>query len=133
MVLLLVDAPFATARTTETAAPAAAVPAPEADTLAASSESAAPTTGSYAFLATDGDRPIRYDPCTPVHYVVNLSQAPPNALDHIAGAIAQVQAATGINFVYDGETDEIPAAHRGLTKNPKYKGWPPVLVAWVRP
>ena len=127
LAFLVLDAPLATARTNRVAAPASAQQA------APAVQPAAPATGKFAFLAMDGDRPVRYDPCTPIHYVVNLSQAPADALDEIAGAIAQVSAATGLTFVYDGDSGEIPAAHRGLAKDPAFRGWPPVLIAWVQP
>src|SRR3954469_11912269 len=126
--LFVFQAPFATARTRTPGTPGIAAPG----SPAASTASAAAASGSFAFLAMDGDRPTRYDPCTPIHYVVNLSEAPAGALSHIEGAIARLTAVTGLSFVYDGETDEIPATHRGLAKNPRYHGWPPVLISWVR-
>ncbi|MDQ1395161.1 MAG: hypothetical protein QOG64_420 [Acidimicrobiaceae bacterium] len=114
------------------AAPAAAPPAPTPPALTA----AAPATGSdshYAFLATDAGRPVRYDPCTPIHYVANLALAPANALADLQEAVRRIGEATGLSFVYDGTTTEVPASHRGITHNPRYRGWPPVLIGWAAP
>lgn len=141
-----------------TAAPTTVVPAPRASAAAASPKAPtvtvarppSPTTtapkavaqasvpppagaaGHYAFLAHDGDRPMRYDPCTPIHYVVNPAQAPSTGLADLQEAVRRISAVTGLTFVYDGLTDEVPMAHRGMAANPRYPhGWPPVLVGWV--
>jgi hypothetical protein len=87
----------------------------------------------YAFLAHDGDRPVRYDPCTPIHYVANVALGPANALADLQEAVRRISAVTGISFVYDGPSAEVPAAHRGITENPRYPGWPPVLIGWANP
>jgi hypothetical protein len=85
-------------------------------------------------MAADQGRPMRYDPCTPVHYVVNASLAPANGLADLQEALRRVTAATGIPFEFDGYTDEVPVSHRGLVENPRYpKQWPPVLIGWVKP
>src|SRR4051794_36429099 len=34
------------------------------------------STDEYHFLATVGGRPVRWNPCQPIHYVVNLGEAP---------------------------------------------------------
>src|SRR4051794_13990591 len=103
---------------------------------AAAAPAPAPTptpAGNYGFLATDRDRPVRYDPCTPIHYAANLALAPAGALADLQGAVQRLSQATGLSFVFNGTTDEVPQAHRGMTKNSRYRGWPPVLIAWVQP
>jgi hypothetical protein len=76
---------------------------------------------------------MRYDPCTPIHYVVNPSQAPATGLADLQQAVQRVSAATGLTFVFDGLTDEVPVAHRGMAANPRYPhGWPPVLIGWAQ-
>ena len=68
---------------------------------------------AYAFEVHNADgSPGRWDPCSPIHYVVNLAGAPPTAASDIAGAIARVEAATGITFVADGTSSEIPSRSR---------------------
>src|SRR4051812_15068920 len=86
--------------TTVTTAPAgstkqaAALPAPPAPDGA----------GHYAFLALDQGRPVRYDPCQPIHYTVNLAQAPASATADLHEALRRVSAATGLTFTDDGES-----------------------------
>lgn len=75
---------------------------------------------------------MRYDPCTPIHYVVNATLGPPNALADLQQAVQRIAAATGLTFVYDGPSAEVPVAHRGITKG-NYPGWPPVLIGWEQP
>jgi hypothetical protein len=78
--------------------------------------------------------PARWDPCTPVHYVTNLAEAPPGAGAVVAGAIAQVSAATGLTFVNDGSTTEVPGANRAAYQPDRYgQRWAPVVIAWARP
>jgi hypothetical protein len=114
--------------TTTTAAPstanrAAALPSPPNGAA-----------GHYAFLASDQGRPVRYDPCQPIHYTANLAEGPANALADLKEAIRRVSAASGLTFVYDGESTEVPTSHRELHgANDLPTGWPPVIVAWARP
>jgi len=91
--------------------------------------------GSYTFLATNSDgTPIRYNPCEPVHYVTNLSEAPSTAAADLAGALTRVTGATGIDFVNDGTTTEIPTSQRSSYQPARYGDrWVPVLVAWATP
>lgn len=89
--------------------------------------------GSFAFVATqDGtDEPVAYDPCRPIHLVVNTRTAPPEGDALLREAVARVSAATGLQFVIDGETGEMPARGRSPYQPDRYPGrWAPVLVAW---
>ena len=77
---------------------------------------------------------MRYDPCKPIHYTANLALAPANAAADLQEAVRRVSAATGMTFVYDGTSTEIPTSHRDLHgANRLPSGWPPVVVAWARP
>ena len=60
---------------------------------------------------------MRYDPCTPVHYVINPALAPVNGVDDLQEAVRRVSSITGITLVFDGFTDEIPESRRGLDPN----------------
>ena len=94
------------------------------------------TSGSaYAWMVTNSDAsPVRYDPCEPIHYVVNLTEAPARGLSDVQGAFARVSDATGLSFVYDGTTTEIPMPNRPVYQPATYGDrWAPVLVAWARP
>ncbi len=97
---------------------------------------AAPGTGSHAFTEhqADGVTPVAYDPCRPVHYVVAAEGAPPDADRLVAEAVARVSAATGLQFVADGTTDETWSDHRPAYQPDRYGDrWAPVLVSWATP
>ncbi len=93
--------------------------------------------GSYRFIAHQPGRPddpVTYDPCRPIHVVVNDAIAPPGAERLLAEALSEVSRATGLTFTRDGRTDEVPRADRPLRDPARYgSGWSPVLVAWTTP
>ncbi len=65
---------------------------------------------SYRFLAVNGDgSPVGYSPCRPLHYVINDELAPAGSEHLVPDAISTISAATGIKFVYDGITTELPS------------------------
>lgn len=92
--------------------------------------------GSYRFaLVRDDGTPVRWNPCEPVRYVVNASEAPyPTAVDDVRTALRRVTDASGIAFEFAGETDEAPDPEREPVLA-RYGGdrWAPVLVAWTDP
>ena len=51
----------------------------------------------------------RWNPCTPIHYMVNTDLAP-GELGRVLSAVGSVSQATGLNFVYDGTTHYVPEA-----------------------
>jgi hypothetical protein len=80
------------------------------------------------------DKPVAYDPCKPIHVVVNDHRAPPAADRILRSALHRVSAATGLRFVVDGSTHEQWSEDRPLHNLPRYgRGWSPVLVAWTTP
>ncbi|MHB8467221.1 MAG: matrixin family metalloprotease [Acidimicrobiales bacterium] len=91
--------------------------------------------GSYSYLVSNPDgTPARYNPCASIHYIVNPGSGPPNAVSLVQAATAQITAATGIHFVGDGTTTEVPDANRAAYQPTTYPGrWAPVLVAWTTP
>ncbi|MEW1959914.1 matrixin family metalloprotease [Kineococcus sp. NPDC059986] len=84
-------------------------------------------------LATDADgQPVRWDPCRPVHFVVNPAGMPEGGRAVLDAAVARVSRATGLQFVDDGETDDTDRT------SPVQEGWirsswAPVLVRWNLP
>ncbi len=90
--------------------------------------------GQFAFLGRSADGPYRWDPCEPITYQVNLTHAPPGALDDVREAIRRVSEATGIRFVNGGTTTrtadmQLGRAFRGRTSDePRYY---PLLIDWV--
>jgi hypothetical protein len=90
-----------------------------------------PSGHSFTFVKADGCTPVRFDPCQPVHYVVNPSQAPAGGVADVEEAFNRLAEATGITFVNDGMTDEV--SRRGPYVEDRYPDrWAPILVAWSR-
>lgn len=86
---------------------------------------------SFLYKRSDGD-PVRWNPCEPVHYVVNVRSAPSNALGEVRDALGKVTEATGITFAYDGRTGEVPQPNRRPYLPDLYgKRWAPLLIAWA--
>ena len=85
----------------------------------------------FAVVQDDGATPVAYDPCRPVHYVVRPDNAPAGGQQLVAGAIARISEVTGLQFVYDGPTEEQLAEDRALYQPDRYGGrWAPVLITW---
>jgi len=87
----------------------------------------------YSFLEAQrgGCLPVRFNPCEPIHYVVNATLAPAGALDDLREAIRRVEEATGLTFVNDGPTDEAAALNRPVAQPQRYGNrWAPILVVW---
>lgn len=77
---------------------------------------------------------IAYDPCRPVHYVVRPDNAPSGSEGLVQEAVAEVSAATGLQFVDDGTTTEAPSEERDLYQPELYgETWVPVLITWSSP
>lgn len=89
----------------------------------------------FAFLSrTPSGDPVRWNPCEPIHYVVNASLAPPGSLADVHEAARRMSEATGIAFAYDGLSDEDPSAFRKPFIPDRYGSrWAPVLIGWVDP
>lgn len=88
----------------------------------------------FSFMAMRSGEPVRWNPCEPIHYVVNLGAAPAGSLQDVQDAVLRLSAATGIAFVFDGLTDEVPARSRDVLQPERYgERWAPVLVGWVDP
>lgn len=88
---------------------------------------------SFTFVF-DGCHPVRFNPCEPIHYVLNPADAPRTGLADVQEAFARLQRATGMDFVYDGPTDEVSDGASRASYQPERYGqrWAPVLVSWAR-
>lgn len=87
------------------------------------------TSGPHEFLREVDGAPVRYDPCAPIHVVVNSRTAVEGADEMLSQALDSVTAATGLTFVDDGVTDEAPSEQRGSVPGSQ----DPVLIAWSDP
>lgn len=90
---------------------------------------------SYEFLAVKEDgSPLTYSPCRPIHYVVNQEQAPPGGEAILEEAIRRTSRASGLQFIFDGTTQELPSDERpGYQPGSYGDRWAPVLIAWANP
>ena len=76
--------------------------------------------------------PVRFNPCQPIHYVINPALAPPGAIDDVHTAFAMTAEASGLRFVYDGETSEAPSPDRAAHLPDLYGDrWAPILIGWA--
>jgi len=84
--------------------------------------------GSYTFILTSkaGD-PVGWNHCEPIHYVVNPVEAPEGWEDIVRDGVAEITAASGFRFQYDGTSIDRSFTQREVDpRNP-----PPVLIAWA--
>ena len=76
----------------------------------------------------------RWDPCTPIRYVVNPAYAPQQGRADLAEALRRISAVSGQQFVDAGDTDELPSLGREAYQPDRYgEQWAPLLVAWADP
>lgn len=86
--------------------------------------------------------PVRFNPCQPIHYVINPEGGPEGAVEMVQEVVRLVSEATGIEFVYDGiraETfEKVELTEKGLDVKrnwfqPEVYGrdkWAPLLISW---
>lgn len=124
-----------------TAAPAEAVApsapsAPVARSIAAVTAPHAATTGTsvptlgrhYAFSSVVAGKPVRWNPCSAIHWRANVTRAPLGGLDVLKAAVAGIAAATGTTWVYDGTSTAVPSTTALPTSASQVR---PVLIGWT--
>jgi hypothetical protein len=78
--------------------------------------------------------PARWDPCTPIHYVVDLAYAPAGALSDVRQSLARLALASGLTFADDGTREERPLRGRSAYQPEAYGDrWAPLLISWSPP
>lgn len=89
---------------------------------------------SYTFMSTSPGGRVTWEPCRPIHYVVHHGEESPQLDAMFTRAVADISRATGLKFVDDGATLELPlmTPSARLIYQPQRYGdrWAPVLVAW---
>lgn len=94
--------------------------------------SAAPAGPGYSFLLVNrSGTPVRWNPCEPIYYQLDLASAPSWAETDIGDAISSISTATGIQFVYEGSTNQFP--ERQVPAGSDVDQPPPVVIAWASP
>lgn len=80
----------------------------------------------------DGENPFTWSPCRPIEYTVNLDGAPDDFTERVEAAVTEISAATGLAFVNDGPTTEVPTVERPRYQPDRYGDrWAPVLIAFA--
>lgn len=93
-----------------------------------------PASGWSASYVDGSGRPARWDPCTPIRYVVQPGWMPTQGRRDLAEALRRLSAASGLVFADAGDTDELPARGRPAYQPERYgEAWAPLLVAWMPP
>lgn len=90
--------------------------------------------GGYTVLRVHNGKPVAWDPCQPIHYVVRAAGEPPGGQLLLDKAIDEISKETGLFFMDDGTTTEVPSDDREPYQPDRYgKQWAPVLIAWSNP
>ncbi|WP_147066888.1 matrixin family metalloprotease [Knoellia locipacati] len=90
--------------------------------------------GGYTFMAENTLGPAAYDPCRPLHLVVNGEAAPEGADGILREALSMISPAAGLQIVVDGPTDERASEQRPAVDRARYGNeWSPALIAWTTP
>jgi hypothetical protein len=89
---------------------------------------------SFLFTTPDGCKPIRFNPCEPIHYIVNPANSPPGGVDDVRQAFRMIATAGGYTFVDDGLTDSDRFDFNRPAYDPAKYGerWAPIVVSWSR-
>lgn len=96
-------------------------------------ETPAPASAGWGPTYVDEQgRPGRWDPCRPIPYVVQAGWIPDAGRQDLAEALRRITAASGLQFVDEGDTDEMPSSDRDPYQPERYgERWAPLLVGWV--
>lgn len=90
-----------------------------------------PADFSFQQVAADGCSPVRWNPCEPIHFVVNPAGATTTGVADVREAFHRLEVATGLSFVDDGFIDEVPQGNRAYQPD-RYPGrWAPIIVHWT--
>ena len=131
------EGPSATAPAAAGAAPPVddpACPARGHDNRDRGTTGALPFNYSFLFTTPDGCKPIRFNPCEPIHYIINPADAPAGGVEDVRQAFRLIAEAGGYTFVDDGLTDADRFDFGRQAYNPARYGerWAPIVVSWAR-
>lgn len=91
--------------------------------------------GSHAFIGRTADgEPFRWDPCSTIHYQVDLGQVDDHVLDDVKEAVRRVSQASGLRFEFDGvvhlSVNDLLSSGNFVTATSGGLHWSPVLIAF---
>ncbi|MCU1602695.1 MAG: peptidase metallopeptidase [Frankiales bacterium] len=109
------------------ATPALGLHLSDADAVTVGMPSSA-TGASYAFETLLQGRPVRWDPCTAIHWRYRTSGQVVGGFTQVVKAIVRISRATGTTWVYDGAVTTAPTTS-WLPKSSATR--PPVLIGWA--
>lgn len=90
--------------------------------------------GWSAGYVDERGRPGRWDPCTPISYVVDEAQEPAGGRADLREALARISAVSGLRFRDEGASAERPSLGRQAYQPTVYgKRWAPLLISWISP
>ncbi len=84
---------------------------------------------SYTFTTMLDGQPMRWDPCTPIRWTANLSQAPAGGLEVLQEAVNRVAQVSGTTWEYVGASTATAAS--GYLPTRTQSTYPPVLLGWT--
>jgi hypothetical protein len=110
-----------------TGQPTGALVLTEADAVAAGSPRAVGG-APYAFETLLRGKPVRWNPCTPIHWQFRAAGAPANGKAIVTAAVTRIAKATGTRWVYDGVVTATPTSSWLPTSEQTIR---PVLIGWT--
>lgn len=88
---------------------------------------------SSPYMLEDAGRPVGWNPCAPIDYVINFAHAPAYARQDLSLAINTLEAASGLKFVYTGSTDLVPDTNWSTIPRLHRRTWAPLIIAFANP
>lgn len=86
---------------------------------------------SYLNLQNDGRRPVAWDPCRDIHFVISRNNLPDYGYEVIVIALTDIAKITGYKFIFDGYTNEKFIKNRNPYLPDLYgDNWAPILFSW---
>jgi len=87
---------------------------------------------SFLFTTPDGCQPVRFNPCDPIHFIINPANAPAGGVADVHQAFKMIADAAGYNFVDDGLTDSDRFDFSRPAYDPAKYGerWAPIVISW---
>ncbi|HEU4831270.1 MAG TPA: hypothetical protein VFU18_01040 [Actinomycetota bacterium] len=90
---------------------------------------------SHAFIGRSADgEPYRWDPCSTIHYQVDLGQMDDRVLDDVNEAVRRISRASGLALEFDGivhvSVNDLVSSGDFVTATTAGLHWSPVLIAF---